>query len=67
MDGVDDDIEIEALLLFTTLVVVMGVVDEILFVTAVMVDVYFGSIEATATVLSAIDFVEIFGVNFRVV
>lgn len=58
----------EALLLLTTLVVVMGVVDEILFVTAVMVEVYFGSTDATPTDgRSATDMAGIFGVNFRVV
>lgn len=45
---------------------VIGVVDEILFVTAVMVEVYFGSMVVTPTVLSAIDLVDIFGVSFNV-
>lgn len=53
--------------MFTTLVVVMGVAEEMLFVTAVMVEVYFGSVEVTPTVLSTIALADIFGVSFRVV
>lgn len=68
--AVDEDIDIAVLLLFATLVVVVAVVDEILFVTAVIVDVYFGSIELVLIPtddLSTTDLELTFGVKFSVV